>query len=164
MKTFATLIAVALALVLQGGFAGAFASTTSTGGHCTAMTVTDYVSSYAHNETHSNAWANVNDGLLSFTTANTGCVIITFSATAFIVTPGGTSMHVRTLMDGNQLCVPAPYKDILSTVPDSVATSITRICKNVAPGTHTVQVQYSGDEESGFTVGFVSHVLTVTHN
>jgi hypothetical protein len=42
MKTIATMIAAALALVLQGSFAGAYAA--NAGGHCTGMTVTDFVS------------------------------------------------------------------------------------------------------------------------
>src|SRR5581483_5766229 len=162
MKTVFVIFAAALALVLQGGFAAAQANSSS--GHCTAMTVTDYVSSDAAINTTSGAWVNVIDGHLNFTTSNIGCVMITFSAEAGVFTNGGSlteAMHVRTLMDGNNLCAPATMPDIflLSTDPaPQTANSITHVCKNVAAGAHNVQMQYRST--AGGTVQMVGHVLT----
>jgi hypothetical protein len=68
-------------------------------------------------------------------------------------------------MDGNNLCVPATYSDVFSSAvgPTPItANSITRICKNVAAGAHTMQVQMRSDSADGGAMG--SHVLTVTHN
>src|SRR4051794_35123598 len=100
------MIAACLALLLQGGLTGAYANATS--GHCTGLSVTDYVESDVYDATTSTAWQNVTDGRLSFITSSTGCVVITFSATAGVSPPssGSEVMHVRTLLDGNNLCVP----------------------------------------------------------
>ena len=72
---------------------------------------------------------------------------------------------VRTLLDGNSPCVPALTNTTMlgatSPAPYS-ANTIVHICKNVAAGTHTVQVQYRGD--FGSEVQINGHVLTVMHN
>jgi hypothetical protein len=172
MKTLATMIAAALAVMLQGTFAGASATTTSTSGHCIGMTITDYTSSYAFDDTNSTNWVNVTDGLVNFTTSSTGCVVITFAgpATATATNDGQyNQLHVRTLLDGSNACVPAPYNDTFASDASpspEIASSITRVCKNVAAGAHTVQAQYRKDEHtvSAGDVIIYSHVLTVTHN
>jgi hypothetical protein len=164
MKAVLAIAATVLAFAFEGPFAAAHADSTSTSGHCTGMTVTDYISSYAVDVTNSSVWQNVTDAHLNFTTSSTGCVIVTFSGPAFstAASPGeATVLRVRTLLDGNNLCVPAPYINVVSEAPNpqpEIATSITRICKNVAGGTHTVQAQLSAQG------AIVSHVLTVTHN
>src|SRR5690348_7033570 len=142
MKTFWTLISAALALVLQGAFAAAQAVNAS--GHCTGMTVIDYLSSDSNDHTSSTAWSNVADGHLNFTTSGTGCVMITFSGPAF-ATPSSNNvyeaLYVRTLLDGNNVCAPALMAEVFSDAeyPDpETANSITRICKNVAAGAHAV--------------------------
>lgn len=167
MKTISLIFAAVLALVSQVGLAAAHADT-STGGHCTGMTVTDFVSSEAQSTTTSAAWQNVTDAHLNFTTSATGCVIITFAgpATASGVANEYAQLHVRTLLDGSNLCVPAQYDDtFLDVMPPSpsIAASIVRTCKNVSAGTHTVQVQFrfSG---GGNKVFITSSVLTVAHN
>jgi hypothetical protein len=167
MKSLATMIAAILALLVQGGIAGAQASSTGTSGHCTNMTVTDYISSYAKDTTTSNAWQNVTDGNLNFTTSATGCVMITF--TGVVEAESGTTSYefalLRTLMDGNNLCVPAPSSTtFFAAVSPSpyTANTIIHICKNVAAGTHNVQVQYRSD--FGGDVEINGHVLTITHN
>jgi hypothetical protein len=166
MKTFATLVAACLTLVLQGTFAAAHANNTD--GHCTGMTVTDFVSSDVTRDTTSTTYVNVIDGHLNFTTSATGCVAITFSGVGDVSNSlnGFAYMFVRALLDGNQLCVPAATSPIFlgSGQPRPVvAASFTHVCKNVAAGTHTVQVQFSVDStnDEGELVG---HVLTVTHN
>lgn len=159
------MIAACLALLLQGGLTGAYANATS--GHCTGLSVTDYVESDVYDATTSTAWQNVTDGRLSFITSSTGCVVITFSATAGVSPPssGSEVMHVRTLLDGNNLCVPALTNDIFllgyAAIVES-ANSTTRICKNVAPGTHTLQAQYKS--VFGREVDIYGHRLVVTHN
>jgi hypothetical protein len=163
MKTLATIFAALLALALQGGFAGAQANSTS--GHCTGMTVTDFVSSDVINQTTSSAWQNVTDAHLNFTTSSTGCVVITFEGVASVSGNGGSGwLRVRTLMDGNNLCVPAttdPSVLIAADPAPAIASSIIRVCKNVTAGAHTVQVQYN----SGSGIAEIDgHVLTVTHN
>lgn len=165
MKTVTTLFAAALALVLQGAFAGAQAVNAS--GHCTGMTVTDFVSSDSDDQTGSTTWVNVTDGHLNLTTSSTGCVEITFSGLALVRQTSGTLTHlrVRTLMDGNNLCVPALTNDLflLGDGPTAAsANSITHVCKNVTAGAHTVQVQFYSQE--GDIVEIVGHELTVTHN
>ena len=168
MKPLVRMISAALALVLQSGFAGAYASSTSTSGHCTGMTVTDYTSSWAENITASEAWQNVTDAHVNFTTSATGCVIITFSGPAVVTaaTDSDNILHVRTLLDGNNLCAPAYYDDrfeqAVSPAP-LIASSITRTCKNVAAGAHVLQVQFRGTDGT-HNVYIHSSVLTVTHN
>jgi hypothetical protein len=163
MRTLATMIAAVLALTLQSTFVDAQANSTS--GHCTAMTVTDYVLSDFNDATNSQAWVNITDGHMSFTTSATGCVIITFSASPSVV-PNSSyeQLHVRTLLDGNNLCALALSNDnfLESQRLPEPASSITRICKNVTPGTHTLQAQFRSD--MGSLVEILSHVLTVTHN
>jgi hypothetical protein len=103
-----------------------------------------------------------------FTTSATGCVSITFSGVGNISPPNNSlaDMHVRTLMDGNNLCVPAGTNDTFLQGgygnPPLSANSITRICKNVAAGTHTLQAQFRSSE--GYTVWVLGHQLAVTHN
>ena len=164
MKTIATMIATGLALVLQGAFAGAQA--VNANGHCTGMTVTDYVESDAEDTTTSEAWVNVTDGHLTFTTSSTGCVAITFAGNASASQSGNFEiLHVRTLMDGHQLCVPAQTSDTFMEAINpspNVAASITHVCKNLAAGAHTVQVQYSTTGDGVAQIN--GHVLTVTHN
>src|SRR5436309_745709 len=149
MKSIAILIAAPFALVLQGSFAGAQATTAS--GHCTGMTVTDYLSSNSFNGTSSTTFVNLTDGRLNFTTSSTGCVMITFSGPADVQADSAhyNTLHVRTLLDGNQACVPDLYDDRFSEAEAPVpliATSITRICKNVPAGAHRVQVQFRSDD------------------
>ena len=168
MKTISTIFAAALALVLQGAFAGAYASTTSTGGHCTGMTVTDYVASRGVSDTTSTAWQNVTDAQLNFTTSAAGCVIVTFSGVAYVGAGPNDfiTMYVRTLFDGNNTCAPGGYDDRFSGAAAPVplaASSITRICKNVPAGAHTLQVQYHGSDGVNHAYIF-SSVLTLTHN
>jgi hypothetical protein len=94
-------------------------------------------------------------------------VIITFSGPADVgARPDSyVTLHVRTLLDGNNLCTLAGYDDRFSEeeapVP-LIASSITRTCKNVAAGAHTLQVQFRGDGSNN--VFITSSVLTVTHN
>jgi hypothetical protein len=131
------------------------------------MTVTDYAMSDFHDTSTSETWVNVTDGHLNFTTSATGCVMITFSGPDFVFPSAGVyeGLRVRTLLDGNNLCAP-PFADdtFLSSegpAPEA-ASSITRICRGVSPGTHTLQAQYRSN--SGEEVDLYSHVLTVTHN
>jgi hypothetical protein len=119
-------------------------------------------------DTLSTTYVNVIDGHLNFTTSTTGCVAITFSAVGDVSNTLNSFgyMFVRTLLDGSQLCVPATSSGIFlgSGLPRPViAASFTHVCKNVAAGLHTVQVQFSVDtaNSQGELVG---HVLTVTHN
>lgn len=166
MKTVSTLAAAALAVVLQGAFASVHAVNAS--GHCTGMTTIDYVSSDADTETNSMAWQNITDGHLTFTTSAAGCVAITFSGTGFLSPSQGLGfdfLDIRTLLDGKSLCMPAAYIPLfLSAQYPGVgsAGSVTHICKNVAAGAHTVQVQLRSDNGQG--VGVQSTSLTVTHN
>src|SRR5581483_7649973 len=106
MKLTSTIIAAGFALVLQGAFTGAYANATS--GHCTGMTITDYVESDSSTSTGSTSWLNLTDAHLNFTTSATGCVIITFSGVGDVGTDGAhvNTLHVRTLLDGNNLCAP----------------------------------------------------------
>lgn len=167
MKAVSAIFAIAFALALQGAFGAAYAGSSSTGGHCTGMTVTDYVTSEAASVTTSTTWQNVIDAHLNFTTSSTGCVIITFAGPADVAAPPNdyVTMHVRTLLDENNLCAMAGYDDRFAEqeapVP-LVASSITRTCKNVPAGAHSLQVQFHGDDGiHGLNIyGFV---LTVSH-
>ncbi len=160
------ILATALALVLQGTFTGAYA--TNATGHCTGMTVTDFVSSDKFDNTTSEAWVNITDGHLNFTTSATGCVSITFSGVGNIAPPsnGLADLHMRTLLDGNNLCAPALTNDLFLQGgygnPPASANSFMRICKNVVAGTHTLQVQFRSGE--GYSVWILGHQLAVTHN
>lgn len=168
MKTVSIIAAAVLALVFQGGFATASASAVTA--HCTGMTVTDSIESNSDDQTQSTTWQNIPDGLLHFTTSGPGCVVITFSAPADVSNPNKSYSYlfVRTLLDGNRLCVPdgSPAEATFlasGQPPPAIAASITHVCKNVAAGAHTVRVQFSIGQvgEDGELAG---HVLTVTHN
>lgn len=169
MKAFSTMGAAALALALQAGFATAHADSTSTGGHCTGMMVTDYVISKAATTTSSEAFQNITDGNLNFTTSATGCVVITFSAIGVLSPPSDGStefLDVRTLLDGSNLCMPAQYDPLfLADELTSIGSenSATHICKSVTAGAHTVQVQFRSSP-GGSNVTIISPTLTVTHN
>jgi hypothetical protein len=167
MKTISTIFAAALTLVLQAGFAGAHANATSA--QCTGPTVTDYVSSNGKTDTLSTTFINVTDAHLNFTTSSTGCVVITFTAVGFVEPGTGNNtafdiMSLRTLLDGNNLCMPGLYDELFLSLPSpggASVNSVTHICKNVAAGAHTVQVEI----ETNGNVGVIrSPVLTVTHN
>ena len=166
MKTVSVIFVAALVLSLQAAFAAAHASTIS--GHCTGMTVTDFLTSDSDAQTQSTTWQNVPSGLLRFTTSNTGCVVITFSALANVSNPDSSYSYllVRTLLDGKKLCVPASQSATFlasGQPPPVTAASITHVCQNVAAGAHKVQVQFAVDGvgEDGELVG---HTLTITHN
>lgn len=167
MKGIVAIFAAVLVSLLQGGFADARAA--NSGGHCTAMTITDYVESDATDTSNSYAWTNLTDARLNLTTSGTGCVIITFSGMAAVGTDGQNynTLHVRTLLDGHNLCMPPLASDTFlnALILNSQwsANSITRICKNVAAGAHTVQAQFH-DGSTDAPVQIQGHVLTVTHN
>lgn len=164
MKALATMIVACLALVLQGGFAGAHA--TSAHAHCAGMTVADTVSSDAVDSTFSTDWQNVTDGARSFSMSSAaGCAVVTFSGLASLAgSPNAyVYLYVRALLDG-KACGSTGTDLFLAAVAPSPqsANSITRVCEHVAPGPHTVQVQYRS--LTGDTVEISGHVLTVTHN
>lgn len=165
MKRLATLTGAALALILQGAFAGAYAA--SSAAHCTGMTVTDSLSSDANDQTASTAWVNITDGRRSFAMTSEGCAIVTFSGLAGVVPAGNTEyLHIRTLLDDKAICTLATTNDTFfaaATQPTPAsADSIARVCEHVTPGVHSVQVQFRG--ENGGVVQIAGHVLTVTHN
>lgn len=166
MRAMAVVMAVWAAFTIHASWSEAEAASAS--GECAAPTATAFVSSDQTDSTASTSWVNVTDGRLNFTTAAAGCVTITFSGPAYANDGPGddyNTLHVRTLLDGNTLCVPALYSDVFSQAqypPPDTANSITRICKNIAAGAHNVQVQYRGDNAS-FAVVILSHVLTVAH-
>jgi hypothetical protein len=130
------------------------------------MTVTDYRSSNVQQFTSSAAWVNLIDGQVNFTTSAVGCVSIVFSAVGLVTAQTGSGeLRVRTLMDSNNLCMPAFASDDFVGSDDTVspvAASITHICKNVAAGAHAVQVQFTST--GGQNVSLSSQVLSVTHN
>ena len=80
--------------------------------------------------------------------------------------PRNEKLRIRTLLDGNQLCAPALINDIFYasaiSFADGIAGSLTHVCKNVAAGIHTLQVQFRSDQ--GNNVELFGHTLTVTHN
>ncbi len=162
MKMTVAMFATALAFVLQGAFLTAHADETASG-HCTGMTVTDFLSSSHNNRAFTATWKAITDAHLNFTTSSTGCVVVTFSGVAALSSTN--IIHVRTLLDGNNLCVPALTNDFFfsGSGSDGSAHSITRVCKNVSAGAHTVQVQYRG-ESKFLPIEMLGHVLTVTHN
>ncbi len=71
-----------------------------------------------------------------------GCVIVTFAAEAMVST--SAQMIVRALLETDAVCGPAD----VSFVPSSLqpaglgARSMTFVCTNVAPGNHTVRMQF----------------------
>lgn len=165
MKLLATIASAAFALVVHSAFAGAQAANSS--GHCTGVTVTDYLTSDFDDHTTSTTFQNLTDGHLNVTTSTTGCVMITFSGFAEIYPQAavGEALRVRTLLDGNNLCYPAYGDDTFlegSAPATAGAHSITRICKNVTAGAHTVQVQYRSSV--GGAVEIAGHMLTIAHN
>lgn len=164
MRSIAAILTACAAFVLQAGFSGVYAANAS--GECSGPAKTNFLSSDGFDQTLSTVWNDITDGRLNFTTAATGCVIVTFSALGSTTSNGGFNLlHVRTLLDVNSLCMPANANDVfLSASPPGISSnnSIVRVCKNIAAGSHSVRVQYrSGD---GDLVAIGSHVLTVMHN
>ena len=165
MKFASIIFVAALALVLQGGFAAAHATAIS--GHCAGTTLTEFISSDVHDSTNSTSFVNLTDAKLSFTTSASGCVIITFSGVAVVLPVSGSYqyLNVRTLLDRHSDCAPGNNSNVFLATGDvepTSANSITRVCKNVAPGAHTLQVQYRST--NGGYVQISGHVLTVMHN
>jgi hypothetical protein len=169
MKTVSIIFAATLVFALQGGSTDARADT-GYSAHCTGMNVSDSFSSYAVDQTKSTTnWINVTDAHVTFTTSATGgCATVTFSGLVSIsvISPYGEALHLRTLLDGKSLCEPATTVDIFYYAPQEpapeIAATATRICRNLAAGTHTLQVQYKGDLGGG--VQIAGHELIVTHN
>ena len=166
MKTIATVLAACAVLLGQAAFSGAQA-VTRTSGTCTGMTVTNFADSDGGvGSTSDTEWSKVIG--LKFTMAKGGCVTIAFAAAGEVFESMSgvfNELHIRTLLDGNSVCMPGIYNDGLFGVPGPgelrIPVSLTRVCKNVAPGTHVVQVQlHSG---SGESVDVFDPVLTVTH-
>src|SRR5437764_78849 len=119
MKALSSGLAACVALLIQGGFADAHASTA--GAHCTGMTVTDSISSDVLNGTNSTSWVNVIDGQRNFTTSSAGCVIVTFTATGEVypASPGHEYLHARVLLDNKSTCALTYTGDVLLGSADS---------------------------------------------
>ena len=166
MKITAMVLAVGAVLLLQAGVSGARAAEID--GQCKETLATEFISSDVNDKTSSTDWVDVTDAKINFKTEKKGCIIITFSAPAYAYDGPGSdynTLHVRTLLDGNALCVPDTYIDVFAQAQyptPASANSITHVCWNVGPGRHEVQMQYRNDNPSYF-VNINSHTLTVTH-
>lgn len=152
-----------------GRLPDASASTTApVSGHCVSMTAIDFQSDNSLNaSTTSSNFVNVPNALISFTQggAGNGCVIVTFNADAWA--PSGRLLQVRTLLDGAVVAQPGLMQ--LSGDDDennngkwSRAHSATFILPSVAPGAHTIAVQYASGN-SGFRVYLYKHSTVIQH-
>lgn len=172
MKAY-LLAAICAMLAAPAGISPAHAA--STGGLCSGATTSFHISD-VHNTTTTSQWENLNDARLSFTSVNPGCAVVTFSGPASVVAAPQANyanyLHVRVLLDGKSLCAPAKQDDTFATNysadpqyhPQSTyAVSISRICKNLPAGGHTVQIQYRQDlNEVSATI--LGHIIAVTHD
>lgn len=106
------------------------------------------------------AWVNVGGaGSVTFVEDRTGCVTGTFSGVAGTQSPG-KYLRMQILLDGANC---EPVNGNLGFGSEIDAHSIGFICSaRVAPGTHTLQVQYRADP--GSTATIFQRTLEVQHN
>lgn len=110
----------------------------------------------------STEWEDISDAKIDFSTRRIGCVIITFSGVAVT---GNEVLRVQMLLDGTTACG-AAYGEPVNTVFAAQAvqyaiSSMTYFCKDVPPGDHYVQAQYT--TFWGGIVDLMNHTMTVAH-
>jgi hypothetical protein len=122
---------------------------------------TQILASDAADQTTSEGWVSLTDGLIGFTTTRIGCVIVTLSGTA---AANNEIMFVRAELDGTTICAPSNINNQIFVADEDTGTAhaMTWLCANVAVGKHSIQVQY--ESYFGDPVTFSGHTLTVEHN
>ena len=99
--------------------------------------------SKTYQETNLTTYVNVTDTPIAFTQGRTDCVIVSFSSEAFAA--ANTSMFVRAVLDGN-VCEPDDNRFVASVggggASDFGNRAMNFLCLNVAPGNHTVKMQF----------------------
>jgi len=155
MRNLSSLIAPA-ALLLAALAVPAHATVIS--GDC-KFKKTAYVESDSENASQATTYINVSDGAVSFNQGGrtAACIGVHFEAQS--AGTGSASLLVRALLDGTPMFPPEIYfagHDIVTAAHGFSWYG------TVAPGSHTVQIQYRSSE-SGTYVFIEPHLTTVQH-
>jgi hypothetical protein len=137
---FAILLAVAPSLASPTPLSAAVLAN----GACTT-TATKYKVITELQQIFTTNYVNVKDATISFVQggANASCVIVTFSASA--ATDWDVAMHIRAQLDGTTVCNPPDPSWVQTSFQNSYgpnACTMTYVCSNVAPGPHTIRMQF----------------------
>jgi len=150
MASTSLLLAIATPSAAQNQQDGMAARRVAVTGNC-ATTASKYKTSFsAIDDTTSTTYQNIAESGIRFVQGGTkpGCVRVAFSAEARANTDPGQLddqvMYVRPFLDGDTLCQPNAVAFVASD-PDFTqltAHAMTFVCTDVAPGSHTVRMQY----------------------
>lgn len=170
MRTY--VIALAAALTMLGGsfMPAAFAQETDQSpgiapvstGSC-AIKKTEIATSASFDESTSQSFVNLGDaGSITFIEGTTGCVAGTFFANAGN-TANNDNVVLQILLDNSTACAPLTGGYVFANSGTDLSShAVAFFCgASIAPGAHTIQVQY----HSGFggNVEFFQRTLEVTH-
>lgn len=128
-------------------------------GSCT-FKKTEYAAANSFDESTSENFVNLRDaGSITFTQNGTGCVAGTFFANAGSAA-AGDHIGLQVLLDG-AACAPLTNGYIFADIDFSSHSAAFFCGTNIAPGKHTIQVQY----QSGFggNAQFFQRTLEVNH-
>lgn len=154
-------LAIAIAGLLQFVTFGPAAAAPNLAGGCDTTASKFKVYTSSPQTTNSSNYSDIVGTNVSFRQGGTaaGCVIVTFASEAMVSTGG--QMVVRALLETDALCGPADvsFVPVSNAMSNLGAQSMTFVCTNVAPGNHTVRVQYHITGMVSGTVGARSTVV-----
>jgi hypothetical protein len=170
MRIYALALAAALTVSAGSLMSAAHAAGTddslfappATAGTCT-FKKTEFSASITNQNTTSTTFTNLGDGgSITFNQGKTGCVAGTFFGNAGNTT-SGDDVHMQVLLDGTA-CAPLTTGDYVfaNSGLDLSSHAVAFFCgTSVAPGSHTVQVQWSAGV--GGEAEIFQHTLEVSH-
>jgi hypothetical protein len=132
-------------------------------GNCAVPQITFSISD-SDNSTASASFQTVAGSSISFVQggAKAGCVIIDFQASAFANTNGNEIITLNTTLDGQEgVCLPDQPSFMAGSVFWAVTNTISFFCLHVAPGSHTITVEFRS--ANGGVVDLINPVTVVRH-
>ena len=107
------------------------------------LTGMKFITSTFLSTTDSGDYANFAEAGVKFTQARTGCVVVSFSAQAYVSNQSGAGIQVRAVLDGTTVCEP-PGVSFGGFKPDGhvPASAMSFVCKGITAGEHTLRMQF----------------------
>lgn len=143
------------------------ASKVVTTGTCITNQSTYAASTLDGSSTTSTSFVNLGEGAVTFQQGlGNGCAIVNFSSMAFAASGGSALLYVRALLDGATVAIPFETQFTGDDDEDgdgrwARSHSYTFIFPRVAPGLHTVQMQFRSFD--GGSVTLHRHTTVVQH-
>jgi len=119
----------------------------NTSGACAPNSVI-YKATDSTQSTSSVAAVDVHGLSASINQGSTDCVLISFTAQA--ITPANDGLFVQAVIDGN-ICPPGATL-LVRNAPDIGSYAMNYVCPGVAPGRHTVKMQFSSNNGGAVTL------------